>query len=90
MSMRNFLRMKNSCAVPYPIRTKSTSDMTIMNRPTQITPMTPASVHVGRSSLKINANKSTKASEEDLHMAKQKALKYKDILVSMQVHFRLR
>jgi hypothetical protein len=53
----------------YPIRTKSTSDMTIMNNPTQITPMTPANVHVGRSSLNRNANISTNANDDDLHMA---------------------
>lgn len=52
--------------------TKSTSDMTIMNNPTQMTPITPASVQVGRSSLNANANNSTKASDDDLHMAIRK------------------
>lgn len=54
---------------PYPTKTKSTSDMTIMNKPTHITAITQASVHVGLSSLNANAKSSTKASEEDLHMA---------------------
>jgi hypothetical protein len=49
--------------------TKSTSDMTIMNKPVDITPITPASVHVGLSSLNANANNSTNASEDDLHIA---------------------
>jgi len=54
----------------YPIHTKSTSDMTIMNNPTLITPMTPARVQVGRSSLNANANTRTNARDEDLHMAR--------------------
>jgi hypothetical protein len=63
----------------YPMSTKSTSDMTIMNSPTQMTPITPASVQVGRSSLNANANNSTKASDDDLHMAIKKHNGEKDV-----------
>lgn len=73
---------KNWGAKTYPISTKSTSDITIMNNPTQITPMTPASVQVGRSSLNANANIRTKARDEDLHMAKIGVATGKKVILS--------
>lgn len=53
-----------------PSRSKLTSPATIMMTPAVMVAMMATSLHVGASSLKRKANIRTKASEEDLHIAR--------------------